>query len=249
MIVLIGMGLWNEKDLSLRGIEELKNSDKVYLESYTSIWKGNIRNLEKIIGKKIFVLRRKDLEENLEKILEEAKEKKISILVQGDPLIATTHSSIILEARKKGIKTKIIHNASIISAIAESGLHIYKFGKIVTIPLKEKVSSFPKSIYDGIKENKERNLHTLCLLDVDFERKRFLKIRDALKFLLNMEKKFKENVIDENSEVVVLSCLGSENSRIVLGKVKNFLDKEFELPACLIIPSTLHFTEEEFLKA
>ncbi len=246
MLVLIGLGLWDEKDLTLRGIEEAKSSDKVYFEPYTSIWKGNIQKLKKIVGKKVVLLRRKDLEENLNKILEEAKNQKISILVGGDPLVATTHSSIILEAKKKNVEIRIVHNASIVSAIAESGLHIYKFGRIVTIPLKEKFSDLPKSVYDGIKENKERNLHTLCLLDVDFEKKEFLKVKDALKILLQMEDEFKEGVISEDSKIIVLSCLGN-NSKIVFDKIKNLLQKDFELPACLIIPSTLHFTEEEFL--
>jgi diphthine synthase len=248
MLILIGLGLWDEKDLTLRGIEEAKSSSKVYFEPYTSIWKGNIQNLEKLVEKKIFLLKRKDLEEDLDKFLEEAKNQKISILVGGDPLVATTHSSIILEAKKKNIETKIIHNASIVSAIAECGLHIYKFGRIVTIPLKEKVSSLPKSVYDAIKENKKRNLHTLCLLDVDFEKNKFLKVKEAIKILLQMEEEFKENIIDENSKAIVLSCLGSENRKIVFDKIKNILEKEFELPACLIIPSSLHFTEEEFLE-
>ena len=166
MLVLIGLGLWDEKDITLRGIEEAKSSDEVYLEPYTTIWKGDVKKLEQIVGKKICLLKRRDLEENVEQILSRAEKLKISILVGGDPLIATTHSSILLEARKRGIETKIVHNASIISAIAECGLQIYRFGKPVTIPLPEKVE-LPKSVYDTIRENLQRNLHTLCLLDVD----------------------------------------------------------------------------------
>jgi len=138
MLVLIGLGLFDEKDLSLRGIEEAKKANKVYIELYTTAWFGDLEKLEEIIGKKIKVLKRKDLEENSGKILEEAKTQDIAIFVGGDPLVATTHSALILEARKRGIKTEVIHNSSIFSAIAETGLHIYKFGSCVTIPFLEK---------------------------------------------------------------------------------------------------------------
>ena len=41
MLVLIGLGLYDEKDISIRGIEEAKSSAKVYAELYTNIWKGD----------------------------------------------------------------------------------------------------------------------------------------------------------------------------------------------------------------
>ena len=224
MIVLIGLGLYDEKDVSLKGIEEAKSSSKIYVETYTSIWKGSLKNLEKIVGKKIKVLKRKDLEENFEKILEEAKNKKIAIFVPGDPLIATTHSALILEAKKRKINTKIVHSSSINSAIAECGLHIYKFGRIVTIPLKEKIE-LPKSVYDAIKENKEKDLHTLCLLDFDAEKRKFLSVKDAINILIEMEKKFGKKVIDEKEKVIVLSCIGGKGQKIVYEEIKKFLRK------------------------
>ena len=45
---LIGLGLWDEKDLTLRGIEEAKKSNEVFLDTYTGIWNGNLKKLEKI---------------------------------------------------------------------------------------------------------------------------------------------------------------------------------------------------------
>ena len=51
MLTLIGLGLYDEKDLTLRGIEQAKKADKAYIELYTSKWHGNIKNLEKLIGK------------------------------------------------------------------------------------------------------------------------------------------------------------------------------------------------------
>lgn len=249
MLALIGLGLYDEKDLTLRGLEEAKKADKVYIESYTSKWHGNLKNLEKFIGKKIEILSRKDLEENSTKILEEAKKQKIVIFVQGDPFVQTTHSSLVQEARKFGIKTSIIHNASIISAIGEIGLHLQKFGPYVTIPFPEKTKGkLPESIYEVIKMNKAHGLHTLCLLDVIAEEKKYMVVNEGMKILLKIEEKRREGVFTEDTEIVVSARIGSDKPLIIYGRVKDLIDKNFgEPPMVLIIPGILHFTEKEYL--
>jgi len=247
MLTLIGLGLHDEKDLTLRGIEAAKVAKKVYVEFYTSCWHGSLKNMERIVGKKIFVLVRKDLEEEAKKIIEEAKNKKIVLFIQGDPLVATTHITLIQEARKRKVKVKIIHNASIVSAIGETGLHLYKFGPTVTIPFPEKTKGkLPESLYEVIRENKKRGLHTLCLLDVVAEDKKYMSVQEGLNILLELENKRKEDVLNENTEVVVFSDAGGKNS-LVFDKVKNLLKRNFEKPVVIIIPGILHFTEREFL--
>ena len=57
-----------------------------------------------------------------------AKEKPVSFLVAGDPLCATTHTDLFLRAVKMGVKVEVIHNASIMNAIAACGLSLYRFG-------------------------------------------------------------------------------------------------------------------------
>jgi diphthine synthase len=249
MITLIGIGLFDEKDVTLRGIEEAKKADKVYIEFYTSYWHGNLKNLEKMIGKKIEILQRKDLEDELKKILELAKNQNITILAQGDPLVQTTHAALVQEARKMKIKTRIIHNASVISAIAETGLHPQKFGPYVTIPFLEKTKGrLPESVYDVIKINKSRGLHTLCLLDVVSEEGKYMNINEAVNVLLVLENKRKEEVFTENTEAIIFAKAGSEKPLLVFGKVKDLMKREIkELPAVLIIPGILHFTEKEYL--
>ncbi len=244
MLSLIGLGLYDEKDITLRGIEEAKSADKVYIETYTSNWSGNLQNLEKLIGQKISVLSRKDLEENSQKILDEARKSRIAVLVGGDPLVATTHSALTADAKKLGIEVKIIHNASITSAVAETGLHIYKFGATITIPFSEKTKgALPESVYKTIEQNKKLGLHTLCLLDI-VDRK-FLTPKDAVKILLELEGKFKKRVFSSNDDVVVFSRAGGATKTIFSKATKiNSVDT----PAVLIIPGKLHFTEKEFLK-
>jgi diphthine synthase len=249
MLALVSLGLFDEKDLTIRGLEEAKKADRVFIELYTSKWHGNLKNLEKMIGKKVEVLHRKDLEEDSGKILEEAKEKDVVILTQGDCLVQTTHSVLIQDAKKLGIETKVIHNASIISVVAETGLHPQKFGPYVTVPFPEKTKGkMPESVYEIIKMNKSRGLHTLCLLDVVEEESKYMLPHEAMKILLDMEDKRKEDIFTSDTTVMVFAKAGSENPLIIFDKVKNLLKKNLnELPAVLIIPGTLHFTEKEHL--
>lgn len=37
VLYLIGLGLHDEKDVTIRGLEAIKGSERVYLEAYTSI--------------------------------------------------------------------------------------------------------------------------------------------------------------------------------------------------------------------
>ncbi|MBS3055704.1 MAG: diphthine synthase [Candidatus Aenigmarchaeota archaeon] len=246
---LVGLGLYDEKDLTIRGIEEAKNADEVFIDTYTGIWNGDLKKLEKIIGKKIQPLARKDLEENSSKLLQNVKKKKIAILVQGDPLVATTHSALILEARKMKIKTHVIHNSSIYSAVAESGLHLSRFGATVTIPFIERTGGkLPYSVYETIKMNKENGFHTLCLLDILIEEKKFMTVQEAAKILVDLENQQNMDVIKLNDEILAAANIGSSKSFFVKKKVSEFLKfKSSELPAVLIIPGKLHFSEKELL--
>lgn len=243
-LTLIGLGLYSELDLSLRTVEEAKNSDKIYIELYTSKWHGNLKNLEKMIGKGIVELKRKDLEENSNNIVEESKTKKVIILVQGDPLVQTTHSSLLLEAKKLGIEIKVIHNASILSAIGETGLHVQRFGCYVTIPFPEKTKGKqPESVFETIRENKKRELHTLCLLDVIAEENKYMTVKEGLDiFLLG-------KVINDEEKIVVFARAGSNKPLVIYDTVNNLIKKEIlDIPTVIIIPGKLHFTEKEYLE-
>jgi diphthine synthase len=249
MLTFVGLGLWNEEDLTLKGIERAKKADIVYIELYTSHWHGNLKNLEKIIKKKIEILKREDLEEKSSKILEEAKKKKIVIFVSGDPLVATTHMSFILDAIKNELEVEVIHNASIYSAIAETGLHIYKFGASATIPFPEKTSEvLPLSTYETLRENNKLGLHTLLFLDVAANEK-YMTPNQAIKTMLKLEEVMKQDIFTDNTKIIVFGRAGSDEPLILYGKVKNLLGKEFgEPPFVIIVPGKSHFSEKEFLE-
>ncbi len=244
MLSLIGLGLYDEKDLTMRGLEKAKNADKVYVEFYTSKWYGNVKFLEKMIDRKIEIVDRKDLEEESGKIIEEAKSKKIVVFVLGDPLVATTHTSLLSDAKKVGVEIEIVHNASIYSAVGETGLHLYMFGRTITIPFPEKTKS-TVTLTDVIKKNVKMGLHTLLLLDVISEKKKYMNPGEGMKILLEMNKEF----FTEDTEVVVFARAGSDKPLIVYGKVKDLIKRDFgEPPFVMIIPGKLHFTEREYLE-
>ena len=58
-LVFIGLGLYDEFGLSLRGLTEAKSCDYLFAEFYTSVMPGlNLENLMKTVGKTVQVLSR-----------------------------------------------------------------------------------------------------------------------------------------------------------------------------------------------
>lgn len=243
MLYLISLGLYEKEDISIKAMETAKKCDKLYLETYTHFFNYNIVELSKFIGKEIIELERKDVENEANKLLEEAKKADIGILVGGDCLAATTHSSLILDAKKQGVKIEIIHGSSIFTAISETGLILYNFGKITSIPFDNKNIETP---YEVIKKNKE--LHTLCLLDLKPKEKKFMKATEAIAYLLDIEARRKEKVFLEDTLCIVCAGMGSKKQIIKSGKAKDILKGKFEVfPQCLIVPGKLHFMEESWI--
>ena len=234
MLYLIGLGL-NCKDISLNALEAIKKCNKLYLEYYTNLG-CNKNKLEKLIKKKVALANREFIENNSSKILNEAKYYNVAILVYGDPLIATTHINYLIDARKAKIKFKVIHASSIFNAITDAGLSIYNFGKTTSIPFDNENIIAPVNV---IRNNLKLGLHTLILLDLDPEKSRFLKINEALGYLIKY-----------NLDLNLITCtnLGTDKAKIKYGKASELLKLKFDNIGCLIIPGKLHFIEKEALE-
>jgi len=249
-LFFVGLGLYDERDLSLRGLEEIKQADKVFAELYTSLMTGlSIQKLEKLVGKKISIVSRRALEEEGgQTILQEAEKGKVALLVPGDPLIATTHVDLRIRAEKRGIKTHVIHGSSIISAaIGLSGLQNYKYGRSVTIPFPEEgfTSETP---YKVILKNKKMGLHTLCFLDIKAEEEKYMIVRDGLEALLATEKRKRNRVITLDTLVIGIARAGSKNPTVKAGYVRDVIKHNFGAPPhILVFPSKFHFMETEAL--
>jgi len=245
-LYFIGLGLGNEKDITVNGLEAVKKCDVVYLENYTSVLNCTKEDLEKFYQKKIILARRNLVEADDNEIIENAKSRNVAFLVMGNPLVATTHIDLFLRAKKEEIKCHVMHNASIISAVGITGLQVYKFGKTTSIPLENENVEAP---YDVLKGNLSLGLHTLFLLDLNPEEEKFMSINDAIRYLLKVELKRNERVFSEKTLCIGCARIGSESQIIKAGAAKDLLKINFGKKVhCLIVPGKLHFMEEEGLK-
>lgn len=261
---MVGLGLNDEKDISLKGLEAVKKCKTIYLEKYTSILHCDIKKLEELYGKKVIIADREMVESKAEDtILKDAAETDTAFLIVGDVFGATTHTDLMIRARKAGTEVKVINNASILNAVGITGLELYKFGKTTSIVFPQE-NWMPQTPYDVLRENQKMNLHTLCLLDIKvaepssedlkkginkIQKPRFMKISEAIDYLTKIEQKRKEKIFTPETLCIGCARLGSENPTIIAGKAKDLIEKDFGEPLhCLIIPGKLHFIEEEALR-
>lgn len=232
--------------MTLGGLDAIRQCDKVYLEIYTSFL-DDVPELEKLINKKVYVVGR-DFVESGDVILSEAKDNDVAFLVVGDPLCATTHWDLLKRAKENQIDVKVIHNASIVSSVGSTGLQVYKFGKVTSVPFADS-EIIAETPYNVLKENLSINAHTLFLLDLRPDEKRFMTVNDAVNHLLKVEQKRKENIFTKDTFCVGCARIGFPDEFIKAGKAKDLLDVDFGRPVhCLVVPGKLHFMEEEALK-
>lgn len=244
---LIGIGLNDEKDVSVRGLEIIRSCDAIYLENYSSLLNCGIPDLERFYGKKIIVADRKLVEQS-EEILAAAARKNVALLVIGDPWGATTHIDIMLRCRAKDIPFKVINNASIITAVGITGLQIYKFGKTTSIPYPDR-NFRPETSYEIINQNRLLGLHTLLLLDIRPDLGKFMTVPEAIDILLEIESRKKQSVFTPETFCVGCARISSDNFVIKAAAARDLKKFDFgKQPHCLIVPGELHFVEEEALR-
>ena len=248
MLYLIGIGL-KLNHLTLEALETIKMCDTVFLEVYTSQYaQGFADELRNLCGKNFLELNRTEVEEGFDSALLSANKNNIALLVFGNPLTATTHIQLLLDAKEKGIKYKVIPGISITNMIAESGLDEYKFGRTITICYH--IPGFePDSFYEQIKENQKLGLHTLCLLDIKKDQKpeKMMNSKEGIEVL----EKIAENKKEHNNWLYIsLIGMGSEKEKIIAGHKAIFESKEiYEVfPQSLIIPGKINEKEKECLE-
>lgn len=266
MLHLIGIGAKKE-DINFEMKEAISKCERVFLEYYTSFYDDSFEELSKFLGKEIEICDRVDIESKVEeKILEPSKKSDIALLILGDPLIATTHTDLILRTKEMGVKIKVYPNISIANQITKTGLQFYKFGKITSIPFFND-KFMPRTPYIVFMDNYKMGAHSLFLLDLnpsnDVANKghdKYLSVSKALEFLIQIpklmvdEEEIEEkegSFIDYETDVVVCSRLGFKDEIIKFGTFEEIieLDKKepFSEPVCIIIPGDLHDIENEFL--
>lgn len=261
VLYLIGLGLGDEKDITVRGLEAIKTCDSVFLENYTSILGIDHKRLEEFYQKPIILADRDTVECEADRILSCDATKNVALLVVGDVFCATTHTDFVLRARELNIPVEIINNNSVMNAVGHCGLQLYSYGQTVSIPFFRDEWK-PDSFYEKIAFNRQGKLHTLCLLDIKVKEPdydallrsssslgsssskstylppRFMTVNQALAQLLEIEAKRDEKVLSGSDTYCVgMARLGQHDQCIKVGTMDELLNYEgFGPPLhCLVI--------------
>jgi diphthine synthase len=253
MLWFVGTGINGYLGLSIAALDVLKKCDIVYVERFTSaLSRDDLLGLNSIVEMDAKPVQRWFVEDGRE-ILEAARTKDVALVTYGDPLIATTHSELRSRAAKNSIKTAVLHAASGIgSIIGETGLHVYKFGRIVT--MTSEIHS-ALNVYNIIFENLLAGSHTLILTEYSSNNNNdeskgpfFLDPSCVFKMLLDEERDHKHQIISDDTFAVVASRIGMRDQKIISGKVKSLMARHFgNGPHSVIITGSLHFTETDAL--
>ncbi|QKX61774.1 uncharacterized protein TRUGW13939_08930 [Talaromyces rugulosus] len=264
MLYLVGLGLADEKDITVRGLEVVKSASRVYLEAYTSILLVDKEKLEAFYGRPVIVADRELVETGSDDILEGAKDVDVAFLVVGDPFGATTHTDLVLRARELGIQTKSIPNASIMSAIGCTGLQLYNFGQTVSMVFFTE-NWKPSSYYDRVKENTSLGLHTLVLLDIKvkeqslenmargrkiYEPPRYMTVAQCASQMLETEEERQERVYGPDSLAIGAARVGAPDQKLVAGTLKELAEVDMGEPlhSLVLLGKRAHDLEKDYIQ-
>ncbi|XP_078075476.1 diphthine methyl ester synthase [Mustelus asterias] len=267
MLYLIGLGLGDARDITVKGLEIVRKCSRVYLEAYTSLLTVGKEVLEEFYGRELIIAEREMVEQEADEILKDAVDNDVAFLVVGDPFGATTHSDLVLRAVKAGIQYQVVHNASILNAVGCCGLQLYNFGETVSIVFWTETWK-PESFYDKIKRNRQTGVHTLCLLDIKvkeqslenlmrgkkiFEPPKFMSVNEAAEQLLeiveNRRDKGEELALTEETLCVGLARVGANDQKIAVATLQQMVKEDLGGPLhSLIITGHMHPMEIEMLK-
>ena len=165
-LLLVGMGPGRISSMTIEAKNAAKSADFRRYEAYTALWPADeLAKLEEDIGD-IEMVMRPEVESPTE-LLDLAKSHLVALLIVGDPLQATTHVDIQLQALESGINCIVFHGISITTLVTGAvGLSNYRFGRQTTItyPYGGWVATSPLEV---IAVNIFQNQHTLALLDLD----------------------------------------------------------------------------------
>ena len=273
-LVLIGMGPGMLASMTSEAIIAAKSADFRYYEAYTALWpKEELNRLEKEIGLIQKVMRPEI--EHPEEILDLSKHNVVAVLIVGDPLQATTHVDLQLQAMEQGIDCRIIHGISITNIVTGAiGLSNYKFGRQTTITYSYSnwIATSPLEV---LAMNRVMGQHTLALLDLDptgagIGKQQPMRPRDAVESIRLMIEKISSEIedIEDNDNLTVLkkhaigeliatkftdwpvvlcSDMGTDNQSITYTNLANLGDLPGGNMNCLVFPASTSDVEEKAL--
>jgi diphthine synthase len=243
----VGLGLDDERGLSRRAVEVLRSSE-VFAEEYTAVAApGSIERLGRELGRPVTRIGRAEVEGETEVLRALGRSAQVALVVVGDPFAATTHVALRLAAEKAGHSWRYLPNASILVAAAGFlGLSHYRFGRTVSLPFPAPGFE-PRSPLEHIASNRDRDLHTLVLLDLAPETDRFLRAEEALAILRQRDPT--GELLGDNDRLAVAARVGQESAAGFFGPFRTLRGLDFGPPLhALVVPAQrLHFEEEAAL--
>ncbi len=245
-LYLIGLGLHDPSDISVKGLEAVRAADKVYAEFYTAILAGASHDeLVEFLQVPVEVLDREGVERGGKKMVEEAKTQDVVMLTAGDPMAATTHADLMVRARAEGVSVRVIHAGSIYSAAPGLlGLQHYKFGRTTTL-VRPEANWVPTSPFDAVAENHDAGLHTLVLLDIKADEGYFMTANEGLALLLGLAERTENDWFGLASQVGVVARAGGD-AVAVTGTLAQLMEHDFGAPLhCIVVPGDLQVVEQE----
>ncbi|EAQ87763.1 conserved hypothetical protein [Chaetomium globosum CBS 148.51] len=229
MLYLVGLGLSDETDITVKGLEVVKKASRVYLEAYTSILLVDQSVLESYYGRSIVVADREMVESNSDEILRDAQNVDVAFLVVGDPFGATTHTDMVLRARELGIQVRTVPNASIMSGIGAAGLQLYNFGQTVSMVL----------------ENMARGRKI-------YEPPRYMSVGTCAQQMLEIEEEKGLGAYGPESLAIGAARVGGKTEKFVAGTLKELCDADEELGpplhSMVLLGRRTHELEHDFVR-
>ncbi|UQC76239.1 diphthine synthase [Colletotrichum lupini] len=266
MLYLVGLGLSDETDITVKGLEVVKKASRVYLEAYTSILLVDKAVLEAYYGREIVVADREMVESNSDEILRDAQTEDVAFCVVGDPFGATTHTDLVLRARELSIPVATVPNASIMSGIGATGLQLYNFGQTVSMVFFTDTWK-PASFYDRIKENRDIGLHTLVLLDIKvkeqsledmargrrvYQPPRYMTVGQCAAQMLEIEEDKKDGVYTPDSLAIGAARVGGKTEKYVAGTLKELCETDEilggPLHSMVLLGRRAHELERDYIR-
>jgi len=263
MLAFVGLGLYDERSITVEGRETVADADRVFAELYTTRLAGTtVAEIEQFHDTEIEVRDREGIERDPEPVLSAAESGLAVVLVGGDPMVSTTHVDLRLRASERGVDTRVVHGTSAATAAAGlTGLQNYRFGPATTLPFADAhgADGVPDSVRAILRENRERGLHTLVYLDVKAADERYMTADHAAEELLSAWRRSPWDGADEGVDrdpgeggprAVAVARAGSPEPTVVADDLAGLAAETFgEPPHLLVVPGALHPLEREALSA
>ncbi|MFC5969877.1 diphthine synthase [Halomarina salina] len=261
MLTFVGLGLWDERSVTVEGREALRAADRVFAEFYTSRLMGtSLEAVEAFHDTDIEVRDRAGVEQEPEPILDAAEASDVAFLTAGDTMISTTHVDLRMRAEERGIETRVIHGTTAEAAASSlTGLQNYRFGKATTLPFPyvHGGDGVPGSVLDTIADNRERGLHTLVFLDIKVEgsstdQRNAERTTDDREREAFMSADYAADLLSEDlpETLAVAVCrAGSPDPLVVADSLQSLAERSFGDPLhLLVVPGDLHLLEADALR-